>query len=420
MKEPTVIFQVTAIGKNVRALKLSVDSVLHWVRHTPFLGFRYLVWVVVEPEGYRTDPSIYDAWARSGVQVWVVPDRYQTPLGTRGKARALQYAGDLRVRFGLSSPDVWVYHQDEETCVGQDTLLGISEFVEQKEALLGAGIILYPIHWSTTPTHVQEFTRTYDDLRVLDSLTQPGNPTAGFHGSHFLVRADVEDSVGWDVSGYSPAEDLTFEIRVRARFGAVFGILKGFAYEQGAFSMGDQLRQRRRWVRGILYAIRRSPVLSRSRRLTIAYSAASWLSALPSVVVLIASALLHYGPILLFTSFFTGFIWVSMVTGYVEGARLHTRYLRRPPNALQLLYLGVVGALVDVVAPWYALVTETTAADFIRKDLVPGGPSPSAPTRRSVVPRPWGDPMRRRPVARPSVRRASTGTLGGPTPERRE
>ena len=402
MRFPTVIFQVTAIGKSVRTLEESVRSVLYWTRHTPYLRFRYLVWVVVEPEGYATDPALYETLRSYGADIWVVPRDYRTPLGTRGKARALQYATEQRLRLGLSRPDVWVYHQDEETCVGQDTLLGISEFVSGGDKLVGAGIILYPIDWSPIPTHVQEFTRSYDDFRVLDSLTMPGNPTAGFHGSHFVVRADVEDSVGWDVAGYSPAEDLTFEIRIRARYGAVFGVLKGFAYEKGAFSMREQLRQRRRWVHGILFAVRRFPGLSRRRRLTIAYSAASWFSALPSVIVLLLSVALHYGPMLYFTSFFTGFIWISMITGYVEGAKLNSAYLGVSPTYFALFWLGLAGALVDVIAPWYALLTRTNVNDFVRKDPVrlpegarslgetaEGGRTPSLPWRPvPSVPRP--------------------------------
>jgi egghead protein (zeste-white 4 protein) len=388
---PTVIFQITAIGKNVRALDATVESVRYWVRRTPYLRFRYLIWVVAEPEGYATDPALYAKWRSEGVGVYIVPKEYETPQRTRGKGRALEYACDLRRANGLSTKDVWVYHQDEETCVGQDTLLGVSEFVQDGSKLLGTGIILYPIHWAPIPTHVQEFTRSYDDLRVLDSLTLPGNPTVGFHGSHFVVRADAEDEVGWDLPGYAPAEDLTFEIRLRSRFGSVFGILRGFAYEKGAFSLGDQLRQRRRWVRGILYAIGSVPSLSRRRRMTLLYSAAAWFSALPSVLVLIASFALHYGSMLYLTSFFTGFVWVSMITGYVEGARIHSAYLESSPGIVRLSVLGLVGALVDVVAPWFALVTRTTSKDFVLKDPVARPrPTPSPSTLRAGAGAPWG------------------------------
>ncbi len=368
MRPPTVIFQVTAIGRNVRAIETSVRSVLYWVRNTPRLGFRAVVWVVVEPDGYATSPDLYASLRREGVTVRIVPAEYRTPGDTRGKGRALHFACETRTRSGWSSPDVWVYHQDEETCVGQDTLQGISDFLRQGDARIGVGVILYPLDWSGTPSHIQELTRSFDDFRVLDSMTQPGNPTAGFHGSHLLARADLEDSVGWDAPGYAPAEDLLFEIRVRARYGTVFGVLKGFAYEKGAFSLRDQLRQRRRWVHGVVWALFRSPELTARRRATLAYSAVSWFTALPALALLIASIVVHYGPLLLVTGLFTGFVWMSMILGYVEGYRIHAAYIDRSIPLSRLIPNGILGALVDVVAPWFALVTRPSLGDFIIKD----------------------------------------------------
>jgi len=333
---------------------------------------------VVEPDGLRSDPAAYDRMRAAGAEIFVVPSAYTTPLGTRGKARALEYACERRRERGLSNATVWVYHQDEETCVGQDTLRGISEFVRDGQKLVGAGLIVYPIDWTGSPSHVQELTRTYDDFRVLDSLTMPDNPTAGFHGSHILVRADAEDTVGWDSLGYAPAEDLTFEIRVRARFGSVFGVLRGFAYEKGAFSLKDQLKQRRRWMHGVLFALSRRSQLPAKRRLTVFYSALSWFSALPSLAILIASLAVHYGPLLLVTGVFTGFIWVSMITAYVLGYRMHAEYLDHPPGLLRLALNGIVGALVDMLAPWYAIATRPSMGDFIPKDRPASAPSTAA------------------------------------------
>jgi beta-1,4-mannosyltransferase len=365
---PTVIFQITAIGRNTKALEASARSVMYWVRHTPGLAYVHRLWIVVEPEGYGADPAMYEALRAEGAEVWVVPRKYSTPLGTTGKARALQFAVELRLQKGWSGASTWIYHQDEETCVGQDTLLGISDFIREGPGLVGVGIILYPLDWSGSPSHIQELTRSYDDFRVLDSMTLPRNPTLGFHGSHILVRSDVEDSIGWDSVGYAPAEDLTFEIRVRSKYGSVFRVLKGFAYEKGAFSLSDQLRQRRRWVHGVLFALTRSPELSRVRRATLLYSLFAWFSALPSVILLIASVEFHYGPILVFTGVFTGFVWVSMVTGYIEGFRLHSNYVQRTVSIPRFIIHGFIGALVDVIAPWYALLTRPSRGDFIAKD----------------------------------------------------
>ncbi len=376
MRPPTVIFQVTAIGKNPRALAASVGSVLHWLRHTPRLTYRALVWLVIEPDGYATAPALYDSIRRGGVRLLIVPKEYATPLGTTGKARALQYACEVRRHLGLSGPTVWTYHQDEETCVGEDTLQGIASFVRQTDRFVGTGVILYPLDWTGSPSHVQELTRSYDDFRVLESMTSPGNPTSGFHGSHFLARADVEELIGWDSAGYAPAEDLLFEARVRRELGSVFGLLKGFAYEKGAFTLKDQLKQRRRWVHGVLHAITRTPEIPTRRRVALVYSALSWFSALPSVLVLVASAFIHYGPLLLVTGVFTGFIWTSMVLAYVEGYRLHRRYVDRRVSVARLAVHGVFGALVDVTAPWYALVTRPSGGDFIPKDRPAPSPRP--------------------------------------------
>jgi hypothetical protein len=105
-----VIFQITAIGKNSRALQASARSVLYWVRNTPKLAFRHRVWVVVEPDGYAAAPALYDALQQEGAEVLVVPAGYATPLGTRGKARALQYAVERRQELGISQSSTWVYH----------------------------------------------------------------------------------------------------------------------------------------------------------------------------------------------------------------------------------------------------------------------------------------------------------------------
>src|SRR5262249_38558796 len=225
----------------------------------PEVGYRAEVWATIEEYGYRPNRDRFDALANEGVHILVVPLGYVPPHGTTRKGRALQYAVEQRRRVKRALDQVWVYHQDDETAVGEDTVLGIDEFVRihGHERALGLGIILYPQDADFRPSQIQEFGRTKDDLRTVYTITSPRNKMSGFHGSHYLARADVEDSTGWDVGPNMLSEDLIFENAVRRQHGHIFHILKGFAYEKAAFSIRDQLRQRRRWVQGFARAIRR-------------------------------------------------------------------------------------------------------------------------------------------------------------------
>ena len=255
LSSPSVIFQVTAIGKNTRALQETVGSVQHWVRNTPRLGFRFLLWVVVEPDGYRTDPAVYERMRRDGVEVFVVPEKYETPLGTRGKARALEFACERRRERGLSTSSVWVLPPGRGDVRRPGHPPGISEFVRDGQKLVGAGLIVYPIDWTGSPSHVQELTRTYDDFRVLDSLTMPGQSHSGVPRLPYPGPGGRGGRRGLGRARLRPGRGPDVRDRVRAKFGSVFGVLKGYAYEKGAFSLKDQLKQRRRWMHGVLFAL---------------------------------------------------------------------------------------------------------------------------------------------------------------------
>jgi len=54
--------------------------------------------------------------------------------------------------LGLANKNVWIYFQDEETNVGEDTILGIIEFIidSNDKYLVGNGIILYPLDFENT------------------------------------------------------------------------------------------------------------------------------------------------------------------------------------------------------------------------------------------------------------------------------
>ncbi len=431
---PTVVFQITSTGVNVETVLNTARSALYWTRRHPELRYDVRVWLVVEGWGYAPNRERLDVLRNEGCEILVVPTEYRTAKGTTRKGRALQFATERRRELGVAMSRLWVYHHDDETAIGEDTVLGIDEFVgaNYDRKAVGCGIILYSQQAEDfRPSQIQEFSRTKDDLRTIYTITSRHNMFSGFHGSHYVARGDVEDSTGWDVGPDMTSEDLIFETRVRAEQGPIFHPLKGFAHEQAAFGLRDQFTQRRRWFQGWWRAVLNQP-FPLSRRLVMSYGMVVWMSALFSVTAMICGWAFGFTAIFPFTGFLTGFVWTSMVVGYYQGYLLHTPYL--PPRRVPLYRVvanGVVGAFADSLAPWYGTFTRRPRTfQVIVKDrsgtpVVPtvpiGGPAAGrgAPARGAYFPSlgvgaisaVWPE----RP-ARPEGRESATAPSASPAP----
>lgn len=378
---PTVLFQITSTGVNVETVLNTARSALYWLRQHPELAYDGRVWLVVEGWGYAPNRERLDRLRQEGVRVIVVPTEYRTERGTTRKGRALQYATERRRELGLDLTRVWVYHHDDETAIGEDTVLGIDEFVAEHfdEPAVGCGIILYDQQAEDfRPSQIQEFSRTKDDLRTIFTITSRRNMFSGFHGSHYLARGDLEDATGWDVGPDMNSEDLIFETRVRAQHGAVFHLLKGFAHEQAALGLKDQFRQRRRWFQGWWRAVLHQP-FPIARRIVMSYGMLVWMSAILSLVAMFCGWVFGFTSVIPYTGFLTGFVWSTMIVGYYQGYLLHTPYLARRRVPLPRIVLnGVVGAMSDALAPWYGTFTRRPRTfQVIIKDRAPAGRAPS-------------------------------------------
>ncbi len=377
-----IIYTITTKGNQLTTLEESVRSTLYWldeVKARYYLEFVSEVWVVTEEDSFTEHSDFYSRLEMAGARVIAVPGWYKTPNLTGFKARALQYACEVRIAEGIDTPSDWVYHQDTETVVGEDTILGNLDFILRADStrLLGIGIILYPQDWAYRFNSVEETARSSGDIAAMGQMKLWGTSPFGYHGSHFLVRADVENSVGWDF-GKVRSEDLIFGIKVQDRYGPIIRNMKGFAYEMPPLSFHDQLKQRRRWVTGSIEALRRKDIC-RKRKLPIIYGAASWLSALPSIAAAILSFVHPTGGFIPYLGgAITGLLWWSMYSGYRVGYELHAPYLdgaRGRWDGLRLAYSAFIGLLVDAIAPWYAVFSRTKGYDEIRKDK----PLPIAP-----------------------------------------
>ncbi len=369
-----IIFQITTRGENLETLKRSFESTKYWIRRVREergLNFGYEIWIVTEEDKYIVEKSFFNGLEGEGVKIVVVPSKYETPNHASFKARALQYACDVRIESGIDTPNDWVYHQDTETMIGEDTVLGNLDFVTGTDEgqLVGAGVILYPQSWKYRHNSIEETTRSVGDLGAMGQMKLWGLVPFGYHGSHLIVRADVENDIGWDY-GRLRSEDLLFSLKLKERFGAVTRRLKGFAYEKPPLTSGDQLKQRRRWVLGTIEVLRRKDY-SMKNKLLLVYSLSVWMLALPSITVSIIGLLYPVGGIFfLVGGLISGFLWWMIYNAYKVGLGLHELYIDgvEPLKGLKLVWGATQGMLLDAVAPWYAIIRRTSGYDEIRKD----------------------------------------------------
>lgn len=359
-----VIFQITTTGQEAETVKNTVESVLYWKqRLAP--SFSCEVQVVMEPSGYDAHAGLYELLAHRGINFLVVPSSYRTPNDSVRKSRALQYAVKMRQEWRYNLERTWVYHHDDETAIGEDTFAGIARFLAEngQDACLGTGIILYPQEMDDwRPSAVADLNRTKDDITSLYSLTH-SNRASQFHGSHYLVRADVEAAVGFDMGPkLSLIDDLTFEVRMRKRYGdRAIRVLEGFAYEMSPQTWRDQIRQRRRWVIGLKTAETDldMPVV---RKLSMLYYITAWAMGSASTFTVAMPLVFNFDSVLPFGLSFAAASWGLMIWGYVVGYTFHREYVSAPRPLWRVVKNGIVGAGVDAVAVWVGLAARNNGS----------------------------------------------------------
>ena len=344
-----VIFQITTKGTNVDAVRRGVDSVLAWAgKHLE----DFEVWVVTD-EG-----ADLDSLASEKVRVIYTPKDYRTRNRTKYKARALNYACELRKGLGLNRSDVWVYFMDEESVVGEDTVLGIKDFIAKKKAEIGHGLIVYPNFWGKNLlVSLADSMRPSQDLFYSALETKLGK-VSWLHGSHLLMRADVESKICWDF-GVTWGEDSEFGLRA-SEMGFRIGWLGGVLYEQSPFSITDYYKQRRRWFfHSYNMVFRRLPAWAKATYLV---SVIGWLSGLPSFAVSVLNLVFPSSNPFPFFGFVSVAMLYNLVFWYAVGFALNVEPLNlKVKEKVKLAALAAVlfpaYTFLESLAPWYALIS---------------------------------------------------------------
>jgi cellulose synthase/poly-beta-1,6-N-acetylglucosamine synthase-like glycosyltransferase len=340
-----VIFQITTRGFNVDALKRSVGSVKYWA---PKYLQNYEIWIVTEPDADSEIDNI------KGVKIIKVPYDFSTPNETKYKARALEYAKELRKDY--DHENTWIYFMDEESIVGEDTILGIIDFIENKKGLIGQGLIIYSNFFGKNI-----FTSLADSVRSsADVSTYAFQIKIGFvswmHGSHILIRSDVEQQIGWDF-GKTWGEDSLFGLKAQ-ELGYRIEWLKGRLYEQSPFTIKDFLKQRRRWALHSFDILKRK--LPLKVKLTYFYSLLIWASGLISLIAAISA--IFSRTLFPFNNAIILAVMPVMVTWI--GSYLVGLYLNTQPLDISMYYKilfaiisVIIGSILDGIAIWYAIFT---------------------------------------------------------------
>ena len=155
------------------------------------------------------------------IRIVNVPAEYATPNGSRFKTRANHFAMEARRAGGENTEYCYVYHLDDDTHIGEDTAASLAEFIELDgdHFYLAQGILAFPHELTTS-----KFCRLADSIRPADDLSRfafftgaMGTPLGGLHGEHLVVRADIEDEIGWDFPN-TVIEDAYFAIQFSMRY----------------------------------------------------------------------------------------------------------------------------------------------------------------------------------------------------------
>jgi egghead protein (zeste-white 4 protein) len=294
-----LVVVVPTIGRQdtFPALERAVHS---YCRYLPDYFPRLRVDVVIEEACEARDRITALAFANPLMRIVTVPRDYRTQNGTRFKARANQYAQALRLAEGEAADDVWVLHMDDDTGVGPDTAEALARFIGSQRLTgehglhLAQGVLAYPREYARSRlTWLADAVRPGCDISLFAAATGRGSPSAGLHGELLLVRASVEATIGWDFGPRTIVEDAQFAMYFCDRYPGRSDWFPGRSYGASPATVADFVRQRERWVWGLLeLATRRSIPLR--RRLPLLKNVVVWACGpiQHPAVILLAGALL--------------------------------------------------------------------------------------------------------------------------------
>jgi beta-1,4-mannosyltransferase len=358
-----VVFRIVTRGTNAEALSSTISRCRREMAATPL--FRYLIEVVTDSEG---------TWALGAndlVQI-VVPPNYTTKARSLFKARALQYA----VENSEVPSDAWLVHLDEETHLTSSAVKGIAKMVREEEKAgtlrIGQGAILYHRNWEKHPfLTMADNVRTGDDFGRFHFQHRLGRTLFGLHGSFIVCRNDIAQEIGFDFGPEGSITEDAFWALVAMENGHRARWVEGYLEEQSTQSVGDFMRQRRRWFQGLWKVSIHAPVNMRYR-LALLANTILWSLAPVSFLYTIAHFFLGY-KVSLPVQILADVTWATFATLYLVGMKtnldehkIHNPLKRFGWYVLQAIFMPLF-ALWESAGVMLALVRPHAGFHVVKK-----------------------------------------------------
>ena len=228
-----LIFQITS-KECLGTVERGANSVTKSSGQVDFTN--YEIWIVTDNPN---PPSFTD----ERIRVIVVPSEFDCTA--RYKARALEYARRKRISEYYNG---WIYFMDEENRITEQTIRAITNFAEYGNAKLASG----PLWFSSGGSRLVWLG---DSIRTCICRVCHLGHSCGWwplYGENLLMHCGVEKEIGWEFN--SLTEDILFTAYAGGR-GYRTGWHGGELHSTSPASLVDFIRQRRRWMRGVLQVV---------------------------------------------------------------------------------------------------------------------------------------------------------------------
>ncbi|CAC11359.1 zeste-white 4 related membrane protein [Thermoplasma acidophilum] len=325
-----VVFQIASIARwdVVNALERVINSI---VSSAPRNLRNWFINLVIEENSEARSYLEKKYGGSNRIRITVVPREYRTKKGALAKSRANQYAIENLRAQGLISKSTWIYHLDDDTSIGPESVAAVAEHIMRygDKYYLAQGILSFP-HFLTR----NFITKYADSMRPTDDLTRfyfftnvIKMPLIGLHGENMLVRSDVEESVGWDNGNRAIADDSFFALNFAYLYPGRSAFMPAITYGSSPTTIRDMLKQRKRWFLNVSNLSFYGGIPIKYRAFMI-YSIIFWIGMVVQNVVPILMVLHFLGvirmavinPEVLFLWAFTLSFWIWF---YISGLRIN-------------------------------------------------------------------------------------------------